>query len=82
MHKVEISLTLPESERKIFLGSLEPEILNPIPKTQINITETNAGVLLTITAETTSSLRAALNSYLRWLHSISEISENIDLTMA
>ncbi len=60
-------------EREIMVRSLSPESGRAVPKTQVNISETNQGVLLTIEAETTNALRAALNSYLRWFNCIHTI---------
>lgn len=78
MHIAEISITLPKSERKIFINSLTPEIKTNMPKTHVNISETNAGVKFTIEAENTSALRATLNSYIRWLNCISSIATSIE----
>jgi tRNA threonylcarbamoyladenosine modification (KEOPS) complex Pcc1 subunit len=78
MHKVEISIELDAAIRKIVLGSLQPEIGSSVPKTQVNISETNAGLVLSIEGETTSAIRAAMNSYLRWLNCIISISTTID----
>jgi tRNA threonylcarbamoyladenosine modification (KEOPS) complex Pcc1 subunit len=74
MHKVEISIELDSPDQKIVLGSLQPEISSSVPKTQVNISETNAGLVISIEGETTSAIRAALNSYLRWLNCIITIS--------
>ena len=79
MKKVEISIELPSWERSIMVRSLEPESGRTIPKTQINISETNAGILLTIEAETTNALRAALNSYMRWFNCIHSIATGVNL---
>ena len=71
MRRVDISIELRQPLQKIVLFSLLPEVSRaPVPKTQVNISETNVGILLTIEAENTNALRAALNSYLRWLDCI------------
>jgi tRNA threonylcarbamoyladenosine modification (KEOPS) complex Pcc1 subunit len=78
MHLVELFITLPKSERQIFIDSLTPEIKTTMPRTHVNISETNAGVKFIIEAENTSALRATLNSYLRWLNCISSIASSIE----
>jgi tRNA threonylcarbamoyladenosine modification (KEOPS) complex Pcc1 subunit len=78
MHRVEISIDLDSNDRKILLGSLSPELSSSAPKTQVNISETNAGLIITIEGDSTSAIRAALNSYLRWLNCIINISANIN----
>jgi tRNA threonylcarbamoyladenosine modification (KEOPS) complex Pcc1 subunit len=77
MRKVEISIELPQAERKIVLGSLLPETGRTVQKTLVNLTETDTGIILTIETDTTSALRAALNSYLRWLNCIFSINSSI-----
>jgi tRNA threonylcarbamoyladenosine modification (KEOPS) complex Pcc1 subunit len=77
MHKVEISVELDAVNRRIVLGSLQPELGSSVPKTQVNISETNEGLVISIEGETTSAIRAALNSYLRWLNCITTISTTI-----
>jgi tRNA threonylcarbamoyladenosine modification (KEOPS) complex Pcc1 subunit len=79
MRKVDITFTLSPKERDIVLKSLMPEMGRTVPKTQVNISETNAGILLTIEAETTGALRAAINSYLRWLDCIFSINNTIKI---
>jgi tRNA threonylcarbamoyladenosine modification (KEOPS) complex Pcc1 subunit len=61
------------------LNSLLPEVSREaMPRTQVNISETNVGVLLTIEADNTNALRAALNSYLRWLNCIISTANTFD----
>jgi tRNA threonylcarbamoyladenosine modification (KEOPS) complex Pcc1 subunit len=78
MRKVEITVSAPRPIRKIIVGSLLPEAGRSVPKTQVNISENNAGIQLVIEAETTNSLRAALNSYLRWLNCVVSITTSVD----
>jgi len=71
MRRVDISIELKHPLPNIVVKSLQPELGGvSVPKTQVNISETNVGVLLSIEAENTSALRAALNSYLRWINCI------------
>lgn len=78
MKKVQISIKISQPVRKIILGSLSPETGRIVPKTHVKIKETNMGVLLEIEAETTNALRAALNSYFRWLNCIFSIATELD----
>ena len=56
-----------ESHAKIILDSIYPEVKHKIPKTDINISADGKKLFLIIVAKDTSSLRAAVNSYLRWM---------------
>jgi len=78
MRRAEISFELEPNVRKIVIESLSPELGRTVPKTQVNISETNAGLKIIFDAETTSALRAALNSYLRWLNCILSIVEKFN----
>ncbi|UCE39638.1 MAG: hypothetical protein JSW00_12660 [Thermoplasmata archaeon] len=51
----------------VVASSLLPETDRKIPRTQVNIKEVNDGIQLEIQAQDTSALRAAINSYLRWI---------------
>ena len=55
-------------EAKIVTRSLDPEIKHKIPKTDVKLTTSDKTVFLDIKANDTSSLRAAINSYLRWIN--------------
>ena len=57
-----------EKEAKIVAESLAPEIKNKIPKTNAEIKLKNNSLFLTIESNDISSLRAACNSYLRWIN--------------
>ncbi len=68
MKYVNISIELTKPLRKIVYQSLSPELGRTVPRSQVNLSETDSGIQLTISAEDTSALRAALNSYLRWIN--------------
>ena len=51
----------------IILKSLSPEAKREIPRTKTNIKEVNGILVMEIEATDTNSLRAAINSYLRWI---------------
>lgn len=70
MKKVNISFELDKSARKIVYLSLLPELGRTVPRTDVGVSETDSGITLSIDAEDSNALRAALNSYLRWINSI------------
>ena len=47
--------------------SLSPEIQHKIPKSNVSFSVDKKTLKVTITSEDVSSLRAAVNSYLRWI---------------
>jgi KEOPS complex subunit Pcc1 len=47
--------------------ALHPETVREISRTQVVIEEDDSSYKININARDTSSLRAALNSYLRWM---------------
>ena len=47
-------------------GALAPETESEVPKTRSEVSRAGAEVRVRIEAEDLASLRAALNSYLRW----------------
>ncbi len=54
------------NEVAILRRVLAPEAGRDIPKAKIRLTVKGQALFLSIEAEDTSALRAALNSYLRW----------------
>jgi tRNA threonylcarbamoyladenosine modification (KEOPS) complex Pcc1 subunit len=57
-----------EKELKIVADSISPEIKNKIPKTNVKIKIDKTTYFLDIISDDISSLRAAINSYLRWIN--------------
>lgn len=57
-----------DEEAKIVTRSLDPEIKHRIPKTNVKIETSEKTVFLEIESDDTSALRAAVNSYLRWIN--------------
>ena len=78
MKQANITIELIPPLRKIVSQSLSPELGRTMPRTQVNLLETDSGITLTINAEDTSALRAALNSYLRWLNCIISTANTFD----
>jgi tRNA threonylcarbamoyladenosine modification (KEOPS) complex Pcc1 subunit len=67
-----------KEEASIISGSLEPEIKKDIPETKIMLKQNNKEIRIIIQALQTNVLRAACNSYMRWIETALSIS-NINL---
>ncbi len=65
------------SEAALIARSLSPEIKQKIPKTTVKITLSNNTLLLDIWSNDISSLRAACNSYLRWINTALSVKQLI-----
>lgn len=55
-------------EASVLIGSITPEIQQKIPKVSSTIKKSGKKILLEIQSDDISSLRAACNSYLRWIN--------------
>lgn len=66
-----------EDEARIIAESLDPEIKNEIPKTKINVSLSGKSFSIKIQAKDVSSLRAACNSYLRWINTAINVKKTI-----
>lgn len=66
-----------EDEARIVASSLDPEIKNKIPKTKVDVILSGRIFKLKIEAKDFSSLRAACNSYLRWINTALCVKKNI-----
>jgi len=66
-----------KEEAKIIAESLDPEIKQKIPKTNVQVTLSNKTFSLYIEAKDVSSLRAACNSYLRWINTALNVKNTI-----
>lgn len=53
------------------MSALSPEVGREIPRTKVHLTSEGEQIVLNVEASDLGALRAALNSYLRWI-SISE----------
>ena len=62
-------------EASIIERSLSPEIEHKVPKTEIKIKTENKTIFLEIESNDTSSLRAAVNSYLRWINTAMNVKK-------
>lgn len=67
-----------EEEARIVASSLDPEIKkNKIPKTKVDVSLSNKTFKLKIESNDLSSLRAACNSYLRWIDTVLNVKKTI-----
>ena len=75
-----------QSDRKIvdiIRHALEPELQRPLPRTTVDIrvgkdvSPTETTLQLEIQAKDLSALRAALNSYLRWIKTALDVKNSI-----
>ena len=64
-------------EARIIAESLDPEIKHKIPKTNVHVSLSDNTFSLEIEAKDISSLRAACNSYLRWINTALKVKKNI-----
>ncbi len=73
--EAEVEILLPTMERgRIIVEALRPEVENPpADRSRAEVALKEGGrVILHISATDTSALRAALNSYLRWIGAITK----------
>jgi tRNA threonylcarbamoyladenosine modification (KEOPS) complex Pcc1 subunit len=76
--KYELTLSIPcpsNLTAQVIVKSLYPEMQQRIPKTNIQLISENAQVLLTISANDVSSIRAASNSYIRWIETAAKVHQ-------
>ncbi len=66
-----------EDDVKVIVNSLIPEIKNKIPKTNVEVTYSGKTLFLKIETNDISSLRAACNSYLRWINTAFDVKKTI-----
>ncbi len=75
--KAEISLQF-SSKRVLesFVAALLPEIRYPVAgRTKVFLEKEKTSMTLKVDAENTTDLRSSLNSYLRWIGSITDVIE-------
>jgi tRNA threonylcarbamoyladenosine modification (KEOPS) complex Pcc1 subunit len=51
----------------VVLRSLSPEMDRKIPRTKVDFKEEGENILIEIQAQDVNALRAAINSYMRWM---------------
>jgi KEOPS complex subunit Pcc1 len=73
-----IQLSVPESLSKLIQESLSPEVEHSISeRSNVVITSKNCDVSIFIEALDIVALRAAINSYLRWINTILDIVKTV-----
>jgi tRNA threonylcarbamoyladenosine modification (KEOPS) complex Pcc1 subunit len=76
MHTAKINITFDDTQTaSIIYSSLLPELSKNIPQTTIRVTHSNCKLTLIISAQTTPVLRAAINSYSRWIQTAVQIQK-------
>ena len=66
-----------KEEARIIAKTLDPEIKYKIPKTKIKLVLNGKSFFLKIETRDISSLRAACNSYLRWINTAINVKKKI-----
>jgi len=64
-------------EARVVTKSLNPEIKNKIPNTNVTISTLEKTFYLDIRAKNVNSMRAACNSYLRWINTALDVNKTI-----
>ncbi|MBS3777862.1 MAG: hypothetical protein KGY50_01060 [Candidatus Thermoplasmatota archaeon] len=76
MHTADLNLQFESSEiARIIHASLQPELSKKIPQTKITVTLSENILRISIKAKTTPVLRAAINSYSRWIQTALNVQE-------
>lgn len=71
------TLRLATPHGKAVWGALHPEVGREIPRTRVNLVPGEGEIVLNIEATDLGALRAALNSYLRWIRISEEIGNMV-----
>ncbi len=74
MKKASFTFELDEKTSEIVAKSLLPESKRIVPRTKVEIKNNKNKLVLNITADDVSALRAAVNSYLRWIKTAVDMS--------
>ncbi|HEX9341957.1 MAG TPA: KEOPS complex subunit Pcc1 [Thermoplasmata archaeon] len=69
------TITLVGPEARVVAEALGPEMGRDVPRARVSMRPGRNRLTLTIVAEETSALRAAVNSYLRWADVASRVHE-------
>jgi tRNA threonylcarbamoyladenosine modification (KEOPS) complex Pcc1 subunit len=69
-----VNIEMDDIEAALVFRALSPETMN-LSRNQVEISATPTGIILKVSAEDTNALRAALNSYLRWI----QVARNVSM---
>jgi tRNA threonylcarbamoyladenosine modification (KEOPS) complex Pcc1 subunit len=76
--KAEVRLAVPDGTVEAILGALTPETGSPSSdRSDAELERIPGGIVIRAYASDTSAMRAALNSYLRWVQGIVETVEGL-----
>ena len=67
MKKAVIALYKDNTSANVIARSMAPETARAIPRTSVKIRENKESICIEISADDINALRAAVNSYLRWV---------------
>ena len=74
----EIRVNSTKELAEVIAGSLKPEVQDPVStRSKVEVVAEDDLIRINITASDLSALRAALNSYLRWVDAIFEVVEKV-----
>ncbi|MDH5437475.1 MAG: KEOPS complex subunit Pcc1 [Candidatus Bathyarchaeota archaeon] len=78
--RIVVRLNFPSEERlKIVLSALEPETgTPPSPRSRVEVEGRGSDLVLSFEATDTVALRAAVNSYLRWVGLVNDMCSALD----
>lgn len=68
-------LTIRTRNAGVLTGALSPEMSEKVPRTSVHVVGGDGEVAIRVEAEDLASLRAALNSYIRWADVAEETAE-------
>lgn len=75
MHTARIEIRTPFAEE--IAGSLSPETAEQLPRTSAKLEAKRDRIVLLVETEDTVAMRAAMNSYLRWLGMAERITRDM-----
>ena len=71
--RAELTVRTPHSQ--VIHGSLSPELGERIPRTRVQVEMHENDIVVKIEADDQNALRAALNSYIRWMNIAEETAK-------
>ncbi|MEM0492858.1 MAG: KEOPS complex subunit Pcc1 [Candidatus Thermoplasmatota archaeon] len=78
MRRVDVVFTFDtEDDADIVESALKPEVVDKLPRVNTSLLKKGKTLHLCIESSDTSSLRAACNSYLRWVQTIINVIDKV-----
>ncbi len=71
------TITLEGTEASVVRQALAPEAGRDVPKARVSVSGSGSRLTITIDADDTGALRAAVNSYLRWSDVASRVRREV-----